>query len=88
LLNGLSAPATAPAVINDLCVVFFPKEIPVADQLALKNILTGGLPDFEWTIQYNEYLNDPTNPVFYNPVELRMQAVLNVMFKMPQFHVC
>ena len=38
--------------------------------------------------QYNEYLNDPTNPVFYNPVELRLQAVLNVMFKMPQFHVC
>lgn len=88
LLNGLSTPSAAPAVINDLCVVFFSKEIPVADQLALKNILTGGLPDFEWTIQYNEYLNDPTNPVFYNPVELRMQAVLNIMFKMPQFHVC
>ena len=47
-----------------------------------------GLPDFEWTLQYNEYLADPSNPTFYTPVELRMQAVLNIMFKMPQFHVC
>lgn len=88
LLNGLSAPASAPQVIDDLCLVLFPKDIPAADKLVLKNILTGGLPDFEWTLQYNEYLADPTNPVFYNPVEQRMQAVLNVMFKMPQFHVC
>jgi uncharacterized protein (DUF1800 family) len=88
LLNGLSAPASAPQVIEDLCLVLFPKDIPAVDKLAIKSVLTGGLPDFEWTLQYNEYLADPTNPTFYTPVELRMQAVLNVMFKMPQFHVC
>ncbi|MEN9967913.1 MAG: hypothetical protein RIR94_81 [Bacteroidota bacterium] len=88
LLNGLSSPASAPQVVEDLCLVLFPKDIPAADKLAIKAILTGGLPDFEWTLQYNEYLADPTNPTFYTPVELRMQAVLNIMFKMPQFHVC
>jgi uncharacterized protein (DUF1800 family) len=88
LLNGLSAPSSAPQVIDDLCLVLFPKDIPASDKLAIKSILTNGLPDFEWTLQYNEYLADPMNPVFYNPVELRIQAVLNVMFKMPQFHVC
>ena len=88
LLNGLSAPASAPQVIEDLCLVLFPKDIPASDKLAIKAILTGGLPDFEWTLQYNEYLADPSNPTFYTPVELRMQAVLNIMFKMPQFHVC
>jgi uncharacterized protein (DUF1800 family) len=88
LLNGLSSPGSAPQVIEDLCLVLFPKEIPTADKLAIKAILTGGLPDFEWTLQYDEYLTNPTNPTFYTPVELRMQAVLNVMFKMPQFHVC
>jgi hypothetical protein len=87
-LNGLSMPSSAPQVVDDLCVVLFPKDIPVADKLAIKAVLTGGLPDFEWTLQYNEYLNAPTNPIFYAPVELRMQAVLNIMFKMPQFHVC
>lgn len=88
LLNGLSAPANAPAVINDLCLVFCPKEIDPADKLYLKSLLTGGLPDFEWTLQYNEYLADPNNPTFYNPVILRVKAVLNILFRMPQFHVC
>ena len=88
LLNGLSAPAAAPTVIQDLCTVFCPKVIDPADQLYLKSLLTGGLPDFEWTLQYNEYLSDPTNPTFYNPVILRVKAVLNTLFRMPQFHVC
>lgn len=88
LLNGLSTPASAPSVIEDLCMVFCPKAIDAADQLYLKSLLTNGLPDFEWTLQYNEYLNDPTNPTFYNPVVLRMKAVLNTLFRMPQFHVC
>ena len=32
------------------------------DQLFyLKDILIPGLPDFEWTVEYGAYLNDPTN---------------------------
>jgi uncharacterized protein (DUF1800 family) len=88
LLNGLSAPAAAPSVIDDLCLVFCPKDVVQADKLYLKSLLTGGLPDFEWTLQYNEYLADPNNPIFFNPVILRVKAVLNTLFRMPQFHVC
>jgi uncharacterized protein (DUF1800 family) len=88
LLNGLSAPSSAPSVIDDLCVLFCPKDIDPSDKLFLKSLLTNGLPDFEWTLQYNEYLADPTNPTYYNPVILRLKAVLNTLFRMPQFHVC
>jgi uncharacterized protein (DUF1800 family) len=84
-LNGLSNPSSAPQVIDDICDVFFPKAIDAADKLTLKLILTNGLPDFEWTIQYNDYLNDPTNTTFFTPVTQRMQALMNVILKMPQF---
>lgn len=84
-LNGLSDPSSAPQVIDDMCDVFFPKAISASDKLQLKAILTNGLPDFEWTIQYNDYLNDPTNSTFFTPVTQRMQAVMNVILKMPQF---
>jgi uncharacterized protein (DUF1800 family) len=87
-LNGLSNPESAPQVIDDISLVYFPKDIDPADKLYLKNLLTGGLPDFEWTLQYNEYLADPTNPVFYNPVVSKVKAVLNTLFRMPQYHVC
>ncbi|MEI8117345.1 MAG: DUF1800 domain-containing protein [Flavobacteriia bacterium] len=84
-LNGLSNPSSAPQVIDDICDVFFPKAIDAADKLTLKLILTGGLPDFEWTIQYTDYSNDPTNPTVFTPVTQRMQALMNVILKMPQF---
>jgi uncharacterized protein (DUF1800 family) len=87
LLNGLSDPSSAPQVIADLCLVFCPKPIDAADQLYLKSLLTGGLPDFEWTLQYNDYLADPTNSVFSLPVTQKVKAVLNTLFRMPQFHV-
>ena len=84
-LNGLSNPSNAPQVIDDICDVFFPKAIDATDKLMLKLILTNGLPDFEWTIQYTDYVNDPTNTVVSIPVTLRMQALMNVILKMPQF---
>jgi uncharacterized protein (DUF1800 family) len=84
-LNGLSDPSNAPQVIDDICDVFFPKAISVTDKLTLKAILTGGLPDFEWTIQYNDYQANPTNTTYYTPVTQRMQALMNVILKMPQF---
>ena len=84
-LNGLSNPSSAPQVIDASCDVFFPKASDAADKLTLKLILTNGLPDFEWTIQYNDYLNDPTNTTYVTPVTQRMQALMNVILKMPQF---
>jgi hypothetical protein len=84
-LNGLSNPSNAPQVIDDICDVFFPKAISLTDKLTLKAILTGGLPDFEWTIQYNDYQANPTNTTYYTPVTQRMQALMNVILKMPQF---
>jgi hypothetical protein len=72
-------------VIDDICDVFFPKSIDAAQKLVLKAILTNGLPDFEWTLQYNDYLGNPGNTTFSDPVKIRIQLVLNRVFKMPEF---
>ena len=85
-LDNLSLPADAPTVIDDMCDVFCPKGVDSLQKLILKAILTNSLPDFEWTIQYNEYVNNPGNPSFSSPVELRMQLVLARLFQMPEFH--
>jgi len=84
-LNGLSVPSSAPDVIDDMITVFCPKGLNVAKRTILKAILTNGLPDFEWTIQYNEYLADPTNITFYDPVRIRVALTLDKLFKMPEF---
>jgi hypothetical protein len=51
----------------------------------LKGILTNGLPDFEWTIQYNAYQADSSNVTKSDPVRIRIESVLFQIFQMPEF---
>lgn len=84
-VDGLSFPSSAPDVINDICEVFCPKVISAAQQLTLKYILTDGQPDFEWTLQYSDYLANPGDPTYSNPVRQRVEYVLARVFQMPEF---
>ena len=84
-LDSLSLPADPNAVIDDIILVFYPKGLDSTKRTTLKTILTNGLPDFEWTLQYNEYASDPTNPVVSDPVKQRIALTLAQAFKMPEF---
>ncbi len=84
-LDSLSSPADPVAVIDDIADVFAPKGLDMAQKLLLKAILTNGLPDFEWTVQYNDYVANPGNVTFSDPVKLRIELVLQRMFQMPEF---
>lgn len=53
----------------------------------LKEILIPGLPDFEWTIEYSDYLQDPENPDLRNAVLTKLEAVFSTILKMPEFHL-
>ncbi len=85
-LDNLSNPSDATTVIDDICDVFSPKGISTIQKAILKAILTNNLPDFEWTLQYNQYQAEPTNPSTYTPVQLRVNLVLSRLFQMPEFH--
>lgn len=85
-VDGLSVPNNAPAVIDDIADIFTPKGLSSSQKLVLKAILTNGLPDFEWTIQYDDYANDPGNPTYSDPVRQRIELVLQRLFQMPEFH--
>lgn len=83
-LDHLSSPSDADAVINDICELFIAKPVDATTHTDLVNILTNNLPAFEWTIQYNDYVNNPTNATYVDPVRYRVQLVLDRVFKMPQ----
>lgn len=87
VVNSLSIPNDAISVIDDLCTLYFPKDVAQTDKDALKSILTNGLPDFEWTIQYNDYQSNPNNTTYSDPVRVRVELVMGQMFKMAQYHV-
>jgi hypothetical protein len=67
--------------------LFSPKPLSAATKLGLKAILTNGLPDFEWTVQHTDYINNPGNTAFSDPVRQRVEFVLVRFTQLPQFHI-
>jgi hypothetical protein len=78
-------PSDPTQVIEDMVLVFCPKGMQEEKKIALKTILLNGLPDFEWTLQYSEYIADPDNPVVADPVKQRIALTLDSLFKQPEF---
>ncbi|MFT6502117.1 MAG: hypothetical protein ACJASQ_002242 [Crocinitomicaceae bacterium] len=85
-VDALSDPTSAPAIIDDMADIFVPKGIDAAQKLILKLMLTGGLPDFEWTVEYSDYIGNPGNTTFSDPIRIKVELVLARLFQMPEFH--
>ena len=83
----LSVPNDPNVVIDELVLLFFPKDITAIRKLALKNILTSGLPDFEWTNEYNDYIANNSNPTYVDPVRNRLKLLLHKMLRFPEFQL-
>lgn len=74
-------------LINNLADTIFPFSIAQSQKDFLKEILIPGLPDFEWTVEYGEYLGDPDNPDLKDGVERKLDSLFNAMLKMPEFYL-
>ncbi|MCU0434258.1 MAG: DUF1800 domain-containing protein [Bacteroidia bacterium] len=84
-LANLPQPDDPVAIVEHSCVVFCPKPVSQMDKLVLKTILCNGLPDFEWTIQYNDYVANPGDETYADPVRRQVALMLMRLFKFPQF---
>jgi len=87
LLNKLENPSDPNAVVAEIAALFFPVALPRTQADALKNILLPGLPDFEWTVEYNQYKSEPNNQMYVNAVSARMKNLLAAMFMIAENHL-
>jgi hypothetical protein len=53
----------------------------------LKEVLIPGLPDFEWTVEYGLYLNDPNNETLKQAVENRLKPLFASIMALPEFQL-
>ncbi|SHJ37578.1 Uncharacterized conserved protein, DUF1800 family [Hymenobacter daecheongensis DSM 21074] len=74
-------------LIAELTRLLFP--IPLtANQLAyLNDVLLPGLPDFEWTDEWTQYLANPTNVAKKTAVTTKLQALLRSMMGLAEYHL-
>lgn len=85
-VDSLSLPSDAVAVIDDICLVFFPRAVDQSIKDELRAILTNNLPDFEWTTEYGDYIANPGNQTYADAVRIRVEKVLARVFTLPHFH--
>jgi uncharacterized protein (DUF1800 family) len=83
-------PATAQdpnLVIAEFAQLMVPLDL-TANQLAfLKNALIPGLPDFEWTAEWNQFLAAPTNTAKRNAVATKLSAMAKALGGLAEYQL-
>jgi hypothetical protein len=49
--------------------------------------LIPGLPDFEWSVEYSDYLATPANLALANSVKNKLKNLFSVMVRMSEFQI-
>lgn len=74
-------------LINKLAEIMFNYPITASQLNSLKEVLIPGLPDFEWTVEYSEYLSDPSNQQLEVSVKNKLKNLFSVMVRMSEFQI-
>jgi uncharacterized protein (DUF1800 family) len=84
-------PAATASDCNLLIDEFVRLMVPIvltANQLAfLKSALLPGLPDFEWTVEWQAFLATPTNTAKKTAVTTKLQAMLRALMGLAEYHL-
>lgn len=74
-------------LIRSLTNQLFNYEISQNQIDSLKDILIPGLPDFEWTIEYLDYLEDPSDNDLRTSIENKLRNLIGTMVQMSEFQI-
>ena len=75
------------ALIDEFVRILFPQPITDDQKAALKEVLIPGLPDFEWTVEYNLYLANPDDQELAEAVATKLRQLIQAMLSMPEFYL-
>ncbi|WP_296637663.1 DUF1800 family protein [Polaribacter sp.] len=74
-------------LVRELANQLFNYEITENQITSLKDILIPGLPDFEWTVEYSDYLSAPNNTAIEQAVDNKLRNLISVMVQMSEFQI-
>ena len=83
----LENPMDVNDLIDEICQLIFPRAMTVEQKDYFKEALLFGLPDFEWTVEYSDYLSDPTNEEKQIAVENKLYNMFLTMMRVPEFQL-
>lgn len=83
----LPNPSDPNVLIEQSAQLLFTNGISDEQRDVFKEALIPGLPDFEWTDEYNNYLANPDDELLKAAIVLRLSALYQKMLNAPDFHL-
>jgi hypothetical protein len=85
--KSVSDPSNPNVLIDELIKLMFAVPITTAQRVFLKNTLIPGLPDYEWTVEWADYIANPGNAQKLAAVKSKLQAMIGLMMQMPEYQL-
>jgi uncharacterized protein (DUF1800 family) len=86
-VKSLSKPSDPNVLISDMVKVLLPQGLTDAQMAILNDTLLGQLPDYEWTVEYNQYLAKPDDAKLKGAIEGKLRTLLQAILAMPEFYL-
>lgn len=84
---GISGAEDPNTLITKLTNQLFNYEISQGQLEALKEILIPGLPDFEWSEEYFNFLANPEDEGLRMSIETKLKSLISVLVQMSEFQI-
>ncbi len=85
IIGELDNPKNIDPMLTELISLLLPYPLTKAQFDTAKSTLLNGLPDYEWTLEYEEYLMDPNNTQIKNALEAKVQQLFLYLMNLPEF---
>ena len=87
LIASFDNPADPNSLIAQLTDLIFPLGATTTQKDFFKEVLIPGLPDFEWTLEYMDYLNHPEDQNLEKSILTKLNALFSTMLGMAEYHL-
>ncbi len=85
--NLTSDPSDPNVLIDEWALFLYPIDITPTQRLFLKDALLPGLTDYEWTIEWSDYVADPNNAGKASAIITKLRELLSVILAMPEYQL-
>jgi len=82
---SIELPYDPNSVIEEFAKILFPQPITNGQKTVLKEILLPGLPDYEWSVEYGEYLSNPNDTQLANAITAKLRSLIQTMMSMAEY---
>lgn len=87
LIDHFKNPTDPNELIRELTLYMLPKPLTEDQILNLKEYFIPGLPDYEWTVEYNEFLNDPSDIKLKRALNDKLKTLAYNIISLPDYQV-